>query len=94
MNSDDEWFRPCVCKWYHECNHMTKLFASNGTNDVRGDACIGLDLSGDAEMKKIRHAVLKILGTNENGTKNIKDFIVARHHWTAKQLKCVFSQRG
>ena len=72
---------------------MTKLFSLHGSNDIRGEACIRLDLSGDTEIKKkLRQAVLKNLGTNEDSIKNIKDVIVARHHWTLNQLHYFFGQ--
>ena len=82
IDNQGKWFRPCVCKWYRECNHMTKLFCLHGSNDVRGEECVRLDLSGDAVIKKkLRQAVLKKMGTNEDSIKNMKDVIVARHHW-------------
>ena len=77
----DKLIRQCICKWNVEHNQLSKFFSSCGTDDIRGKACIRLDLSGESEIKKKwREAVINNLHDNPKSIKNLKCVNVGRHH--------------
>ena len=75
-----------MCKWGNECERLTEMFTSSGTNDVRGQPHIRLNLSGNSECNVIwRNAVLNNLCAKAHEINNLKYASVARHHWSLNQ---------